>query len=55
LEQTKTFRFCSDYKRTKSKRFGIVPIISFDIEMFVLSFRIVDITLLKGPGSLKIF
>ncbi len=38
LEQTKTFRFCSDYKRTKSKPFGFVPIISFDIETFVLSF-----------------
>ncbi len=38
LEQTKTFRFCSDFKRTKSKRFGFVPIISFHIKTFVLSF-----------------
>jgi hypothetical protein len=39
LEQIETFCFCSDNKRTKSKCFGFVPIISFDIEMFVHSFR----------------
>ncbi len=38
LEQIKTFRFRSDNKPTKLKRFGFVPIISFDIETFVLSF-----------------
>ncbi len=48
LEQTKTFRFCSNYKRTKSKRFGFVPIVSFNIKMFVLSFRIADITLFSS-------
>ena len=39
MEQIETFCFCSDNKRTKSKRFGFVPIISFDIETFLLSFR----------------
>jgi hypothetical protein len=39
LEQIKTFCFRSDIKWTKSKRFGFVPIISFDIETFVLLFR----------------
>jgi hypothetical protein len=39
INQIKTFWFCSDNKRTKSKRFGFVPIISSDIVTFVLSFR----------------
>jgi hypothetical protein len=39
LIQIKTFCFRSDHKRTKSKHFGFVPIISFDIETFVRSFR----------------
>jgi hypothetical protein len=39
LEQFESFCFCSDNKRTKSKRFGFVPIISFNIRIFVLSFR----------------
>jgi len=38
-DQTKTFCFRSDLKRTKSKRFGFVPIISFDIETKRLCFR----------------
>jgi hypothetical protein len=38
-DQTKTFCFRSDLKGTKSKRFGFVPIISFDIGAFLLSFR----------------
>jgi hypothetical protein len=38
-DQTKTFCFRSDLKRTKSKRFAFVPIISFDIGAFLLSFR----------------
>ncbi len=29
LEQTKTFRVCSDYKRTKSKRFGSIKLLCF--------------------------
>ncbi len=33
------FCFRSDSKQTKSKRFAFVPIINFDIETFVLSFR----------------
>ncbi len=37
--QIKMFCFRSDSKLTKSKRFAFVPIISFDIETFVLSFR----------------
>ncbi len=39
MEQIERFCFCSDNKRTKSKRFGFVPIISFDIVTFVLSFQ----------------
>ncbi len=39
LDQTKTFCLRSDLKRTKSKRFAFVPIISFDIGAFLLSFR----------------
>jgi hypothetical protein len=35
----KMFCFRSDNKQTKSKSFAFVPIISFDIETFVLSFR----------------
>ncbi len=38
-DQIKMFCFCSDSKRTKSKYFAFVPIISFDIETFVLAFR----------------
>jgi hypothetical protein len=38
-DQTKMFCFLSDLKRTKSKRFAFVPIISFDIGAFLLSFR----------------
>jgi hypothetical protein len=38
-DQTKTFCFRSDLKRTKSKRFAFVLIISFDIGAFLLSFR----------------
>ncbi len=38
-DQTKTFCFLSDLKQTKSKRFAFVPIISFDIGAFLLSFR----------------
>jgi hypothetical protein len=38
-DQTKMFCFRSDLKRTKSKRFAFVPIISFDIGAFLLSFR----------------
>ncbi len=37
--QIKMFCFRSDSKRTKSKCFAFVPLISFDIETFVLSFR----------------
>ena len=37
-DQTKTFCFRSDLKRTKSTRFAFVPIISFDIGAFLLSF-----------------
>jgi hypothetical protein len=37
MYQIKMFCFRSDSTQTKSKRF--VPIISFDIETFVLSFR----------------
>jgi len=39
LEQIEMFCFCSNNKQTKSKCFGFVPIISFDIERFVLSFQ----------------
>ncbi len=39
MEQIETFCFCSDNKRTNSKCFGFVSIISFDIKMFVLCFR----------------
>ncbi len=38
-DQTKTFCFHSDLKRTKSKRFAFVLIISFEIGAFLLSFR----------------
>ena len=38
-DQTKTFCFRSDLKRIKLKRFAFVPIISFHIKTFVLSFR----------------
>jgi hypothetical protein len=39
MYQIKMFCFRSDIKQTKSIRFAFVPIISFDIETFVLSFR----------------
>ncbi len=38
MYQIKMFCFRFDNKQTKSKRFAFVPIISFDIETFVLSF-----------------
>jgi hypothetical protein len=39
LYQIKNFCFRSDTKQTKSKGFAFVPIMSFDIETFVFSFR----------------
>ncbi len=39
LDQIKMFCFRPNSNRTKSKNFAFVPIISFDIETFVLSFR----------------
>ncbi len=39
MYQIKMFCFRSDSKQTKSKRFAFVPITSFDIETFVISFR----------------
>jgi hypothetical protein len=39
MYQIKMFCFRSDSEQTKSNRFAFVPIISFDIETFVLSFR----------------
>ncbi len=39
MYQIRMVCFRSDSKQTKSKRFAFVPIISFDIETFVLSFR----------------
>ncbi len=39
MYQIKMFCFRPDSKQTKSKRFAFVPIISFDIETFILSFR----------------
>ncbi len=39
LDQNNMFCFRSDIKRTKPKCFAFVPIISFDIGTFVLSFR----------------
>ncbi len=39
MYQIKMFCFRSDCEQTKSKRFAFVPIISFDIETFVISFR----------------
>jgi hypothetical protein len=38
LDQIKMFCFRSDSMWTKSKRFGFVPIISFNIGTFVLPF-----------------
>jgi hypothetical protein len=45
--------FRSYSKQTKSKRFAFIPIISFDIETFVLAFRIVDITTLVLSWNFK--
>ncbi len=39
MYQINMFCFRSDSKETESKRFAFDPIISFDIETFVLSFR----------------
>ncbi len=39
MYQIKMFCFRSDSKQTKSKSFAFVPIISFDIETFFLSFQ----------------
>jgi hypothetical protein len=45
-DQTKTFCFRSDLKRTKSKRFAFVPIICFDIGVFFFAFVSISLTLL---------